>query len=42
MLGSTGAGICEHFGIADERLMLMGTLSKAYGGIGGIIASESM
>ncbi len=40
VLGSTGAGICEHFGIADERLMLMGTLSKAYGAIGGFIASE--
>lgn len=41
VLGSTGAGICEHFGIADERLILMGTLSKAYGAIGGFIACES-
>lgn len=41
VLGATGAGICEHFGIHDERLMLMGTLSKAYGSIGGFLASES-
>lgn len=40
VLGETGAGIAEHFGVADERLILMGTLSKAYGAIGGFIASE--
>jgi glycine C-acetyltransferase len=40
VLGATGAGTCEHFGISDDRLIYMGTLSKAYGAIGGFIATE--
>ena len=41
ILGEHGGGIAEHFGIASERMIYMGTLSKAYGGIGGFIATES-
>lgn len=41
VLGATGAGTTEHFGIDSERIIQMGTLSKAYGCIGGFIATES-
>ena len=40
ILGEHGGGIAEHFGVASERMIYMGTLSKAYGGIGGFIATE--
>lgn len=40
VLGATGAGTTEHFGIASDRIIHMGTLSKAYGCIGGFIATE--
>jgi 8-amino-7-oxononanoate synthase len=40
VLGATGAGITEHFGVNSPRLISMGTLSKAYGAIGGFIATE--
>jgi 8-amino-7-oxononanoate synthase len=41
VLGPTGAGTTEHFGIESPRIITMGTLSKAYGCIGGFIATES-
>jgi 8-amino-7-oxononanoate synthase len=41
VLGPTGAGTTEHFGISSARIIQMGTLSKAYGCIGGFIATES-
>jgi glycine C-acetyltransferase len=41
VLGPTGAGTTEHFGIDSERIINMGTLSKAYGCIGGFVATES-
>lgn len=40
ILGPTGAGTTEHFGIDSERIIHMGTLSKAYGCIGGFVATE--
>ena len=40
VLGATGGGITEHFGVNSPRLISMGTLSKAYGAIGGFIATE--
>lgn len=40
VLGVNGGGITEHFGIDDPRLICMGTLSKAYGAIGGFIATD--
>ncbi|MBS0355837.1 MAG: pyridoxal phosphate-dependent aminotransferase family protein [Proteobacteria bacterium] len=40
VLGANGGGITEHFGINDPRLICMGTLSKAYGAIGGFIATD--
>jgi 7-keto-8-aminopelargonate synthetase-like enzyme len=41
VLGPTGAGTTEHFGIDSPRIIHMGTLSKAYGCIGGFIATDS-
>jgi 7-keto-8-aminopelargonate synthetase-like enzyme len=41
VLGATGAGTSEHFGVDSPRIIQMGTLSKAYGCIGGFIATES-
>ena len=41
VLGATGAGTSEAFGIESPRIIHMGTLSKAYGCIGGFIATES-
>lgn len=41
VLGPTGAGTAEHFGVTSERVIHMGTLSKAYGCIGGFVATDS-
>ena len=41
VLGPTGAGTTEYFGIDSPRIIHMGTLSKAYGCIGGFVATES-
>ena len=40
VLGATGAGTAEHFGVESPRLIHMGTLSKAYGCIGGFVATD--
>lgn len=40
VLGPTGAGTTEYFGVESPRIIQMGTLSKAYGCIGGFVASE--
>ncbi|NUR34027.1 MAG: aminotransferase class I/II-fold pyridoxal phosphate-dependent enzyme [Gemmatimonadaceae bacterium] len=40
VLGPTGAGTPEYFGIESPRLIHMGTLSKAYGSIGGFVATD--
>jgi 8-amino-7-oxononanoate synthase len=40
VLGPTGAGTSELLGIESPRIMQMGTLSKAYGSIGGFVATE--
>jgi 8-amino-7-oxononanoate synthase len=39
VLGASGRGICEHFGVDSAEVdILMGTLSKAFGSCGGYIA----
>ena len=40
VLGPTGGGTTEHFGIDNPRIIHMGTLSKAYGCIGGFVATD--
>jgi 8-amino-7-oxononanoate synthase len=42
VLGASGGGVLEHFKVASERLIYMATLSKAYGSIGGYIASHEL
>ena len=41
VMGPNGGGTSEHFAVESPRLILMGTLSKAYGCIGGFVATES-
>jgi 8-amino-7-oxononanoate synthase len=40
VLGPTGGGTTDHFNIESPRIIHMGTLSKAYGCIGGFVATE--
>lgn len=40
VLGDTGAGTAEYYKISSDRLIQMGTLSKAYGAIGGFVAAK--
>src|SRR5580700_1978784 len=42
VLGASGGGVMEHFKEASERLIYMGTLSKAYGSIGGYIVANGL
>ena len=42
VLGKFGKGTCEHFNIEDEKIILMGTGSKALGCVGGFISSSSL
>lgn len=37
-LGATGRGISQHFGVKSERILHIGTLSKALGSQGGFVA----
>jgi 7-keto-8-aminopelargonate synthetase-like enzyme len=41
VLGPSGAGTTEHLGVDSPRIVQMGTLSKAYGCIGGFVATEA-
>ena len=41
VLGKSGRGILEHFGLkANKRIIQMGTLSKALGGLGGFVCAS--
>ena len=40
VIGELGRGTYEHFGLSGDRLYMAGTLSKACGGIGGIIPGD--
>ena len=40
VFGTTGAGVCEHFGVSDDVDLIMGTFSKSLGTIGGFIAAD--
>ncbi|NIA15029.1 MAG: aminotransferase class I/II-fold pyridoxal phosphate-dependent enzyme [Nitrospiraceae bacterium] len=37
VLGANGRGVCEHLGLASDRLYFCATMSKAFGALGGII-----
>lgn len=40
VFGPTGAGLTEHSGVAQDVDILMGSMSKAIGGLGGFVASS--
>jgi glycine C-acetyltransferase/8-amino-7-oxononanoate synthase len=40
VMGMTGRGTVEHFGLEGRPLVQMGTLSKALGGLGGFVAGS--
>ncbi len=40
VLGATGAGTAEHFGLTDKVDLIMGTFSKSFASLGGFIAGE--
>lgn len=40
VMGPTGAGAAEHFGVADQVDLIMGTFSKSFASIGGFVATE--
>lgn len=40
VLGKTGAGTAEYFGVSDETDIIMGTFNKGFGGMGGFIAAD--
>ncbi len=41
VMGPTGAGAAEHFGLTDDVDILMGTFSKAFASMGGFVATEA-
>ncbi|MCZ6681197.1 MAG: aminotransferase class I/II-fold pyridoxal phosphate-dependent enzyme [Candidatus Poribacteria bacterium] len=41
VLGPTGAGTVEHFGVEEDVDLIMGTFSKSFACIGGFIAAEA-
>jgi glycine C-acetyltransferase len=41
MFGENGRGIGEHFGMEDKIGVSFGTLSKAFGGVGGFVCSNA-
>ncbi len=42
VLGATGAGTAERFGVLDDVDIIMGTFSKSLASVGGFIASEQV
>ncbi|HEB74886.1 MAG TPA: pyridoxal phosphate-dependent aminotransferase family protein [Nitrospirae bacterium] len=41
VLGETGRGTCEYFGLEDDVDLIMGTYSKSLASIGGFVAGEA-
>jgi len=41
VMGATGAGCVEHFGCTGQKLVQVGTLSKALGSLGGYVAGTA-
>ncbi len=42
VFGKQGRGVCDHFGVADDVDLIMGTFSKSLASIGGFIASDKV
>lgn len=41
VMGATGAGTAEHFGLTDEVDLTMGTFSKSFASLGGFVAGDA-
>jgi 8-amino-7-oxononanoate synthase len=41
VLGPTGRGTCEHFGVEEDVDLIMGTFSKSLASVGGFIAGDA-
>ncbi len=41
VLGATGAGTAEHFGLTDQVDLILGTFSKSFASIGGFVAGDA-
>ena len=41
VFGANGRGSCEHFGLRSDRILRTGTLSKAFGGLGGFVTGHT-
>ena len=41
VMGNTGAGVVEHYGLTGKDLIQIGTLSKALGSLGGYVAGSA-
>ena len=41
VMGKTGAGVPEHFGVSDKVDLLFGTFAKSMAGIGGFVAGDT-
>jgi 8-amino-7-oxononanoate synthase len=41
VMGATGAGTAEHFGLTDQIDLIMATFSKSFASIGGFVAAEA-
>ena len=40
VLGETGAGTAEHFGLTDQTDLIVGTFSKSFAALGGFVAAD--
>lgn len=40
VLGKTGAGTAEHFGLTDQTDIIVGTFSKSFAALGGFVAAD--
>jgi 8-amino-7-oxononanoate synthase len=40
VMGATGAGVAEHYGLTQKTDLLMGTFSKSFASIGGVAAGD--
>ncbi len=41
VMGANGRGLCEHLGVEDDVDLVMGTFSKSFGSLGGVVAGPA-